>query len=373
MRGFKDNLPPTSQKFNYINQIFKEFSNKYGTELIELNYVEESNLYYRTSGEKSEICNKELFEVRKFNGKYEGWALRPEGTASCIRMIKDNNYLDERKFARFGYYGAMFRYNRPQKGRYRQFIQAGWEWLGSEHKYTDYEIILAACEILNKLNIYYTLEINTIGNIKDRQQYRTILSQYLKTTNEDPLKILDKMNDTTNIPKIQINQKDQEIFEFIIDKLKKNNINYKYNPYLVRGLDYYNGIVFEFKHQDQTILAGGRYDQLMSQLDGPYTPAIGFAMGVDRIVEILDYTYNNSNEYALISLNADDYAMKILQKLRSKNKKCTPYWGQTLSKGLKLISKYYKYVIIVGENEKANNTYILKDLETSKQETISLD
>lgn len=372
MRGFKDNIPPISYKFNYIKIIFEELSYEHSVDLIDLPLVEQANLYFRTTGEESEICNKELFEVRKYKGEFEDWVLRPEATASCVRALKESHFLEERKVCRLGYYGPMFRYNRPQKGRYRQFNQAGWEWLGSNDKYTDLELILAGCNLLETIGIEYTLEINSIGDVYDRKEYRRLLKWHLDIEG-DPFKILDKLEEFENIPRMEINERDDYNFNFICDELDKRSKNYVHNPYLVRGLDYYNGIVFEFKYEGKTILAGGRYDGLMQQLGGKSTPAIGFALGVDRVVDIFTKEYDSSKDLVLISLNENEYANKIAEKCRKMKFRVHPFWGMTLGQALKIASKEHKNVIIIGENERSQNKIIIKDLDQSKQKEIGIN
>lgn len=366
MRGFKDNLPPISYKLEFIRKTFSEFSFNYSVDLIELPIVEEADLYFRTSGEESDVCNKELFEVRKYKGDFEDWVLRPEGTASCVRAVKEASYLERNKVCRLGYYGPMFRYNRPQKGRYRQFFQGGWEWFGSNSQNTDLEILLAADDLLKSLGLKCVLEINSIGNAEDRNNYRAILRKYFDIE-KDPFKHLDKLDVFEEIPKMELNEFDHNSFEFIKEQLKVHNRDFIHNPYLVRGLDYYNGIVFEFKYQGQTILAGGRYDGLLAQLGGRSVPAIGFGLGVDRAADYIDFEPNIEKKVALINLGVSEYAFKIANDLRRNSYNVLPLWDMELAKALKFASQSHKYVVIVGEKEANSGTFILKDLETSVQ------
>lgn len=369
MRGFKDNLPPISHKLEFIRKTFSEFSFNYSVDLIELPIVEEADLYFRTSGEESDVCNKELFEVRKYKGDFEDWVLRPEGTASCVRAVKEASYLERNKLCRLGYYGPMFRYNRPQKGRYRQFFQGGWEWFGSNSQNTDLEILLAADDLLKSLGLKCVFEINSIGNAEDRNNYRAILHKYFDLE-KDPFKHLDKLDVFEEIPKMELNKFDYNSFEFIKEQLTIHNRDFIHNPYLVRGLDYYNGIVFEFKHQGQTVLAGGRYDGLMAQLGGRSIPAIGFGLGVDRAADYIDFEPNIKKKVALINLGVSEYAFKIINDLRRNSYGVLPLWDMELAKALKFASQNHKYVVIVGEKEANSGTFILKDLETSVQKEL---
>lgn len=408
MRGFKDHIPPISYKIDYIKQQFEKLSALYGCDMIDLPLVETAQLYFRTSGLKSDICNKELFEVRKYKGEFEDWVLRPEGTASCMRAIKEANFMQQQKFARFAYFGPMFRYNRPQKGRYRQFLHAGWEFVGAIGPESDAEIIIAARQFLEALQLDFTIEINSIGSAQDRLKYRQILGEYyqdmllnqtlfnqedilkadplkvdsLRTGSlkflADPLKFLDKaenINDDT--PKMELNLEDASSFEKLCDILQKNNISFVHNPFLVRGLDYYNALVFEFKVQNQTVLAGGRYDGLMEQLGGQYLPAVGFAAGVDRICDYMNYAHVNCN-IGIIPIDADEYGIEIADKLRQfhpiKNNinnqnmnieydGCVMFWNMNLKKALQEADKQgYRYVIICAAQEQSSNNFILKDL-----------
>lgn len=372
MRGFRDIFPPLSYKFEYIRKVFEKLSFKFAVDLIELPLVEQSGLYFRTSGAGSEICKKELFEVRKYKGDFEDWVLRPEATASCMRAIKELSYLNEKKICRLGYIAPMFRYNRPQKGRYRQFYQAGWEWIGSKDKYTDLEIILGACELLSELGLDYELELNSIGDFASREKYREQLRKYFKVS-EDPFKILDKLKEYKSIPEIELPGEDKATFDFVLTRLLQRGIKCAHNPYLVRGLDYYNGIVMEFKNNGQTLLAGGRYDGLSEQIGGKALPAVGFALGVDRVADILSYTKKKDTNIALISLKQDDYSYFIAEKMRDFGFSVCPLWGVDINKALKLASKGSCYAIIVGDKEKVQQTFIIKNLEKSTQKELDIN
>jgi histidyl-tRNA synthetase len=180
MRGFKDNLPPISYAIEHVRKVFAKYSMLYGCNMIDLPLVEEADLYFRTSGDASDICNKELFEVRKYKGDFKNWVLRPEGTASCMRAIHEANLMQDAKLLKFAYFDHMFRYNRPQHGRYRQFLNAGWEFVGIEGAEIDCELILGAKQFLDEFNLEYALEINSIGSCEDRKTYRNILAKHFK-------------------------------------------------------------------------------------------------------------------------------------------------------------------------------------------------
>jgi len=382
MRGFKDNIPPVSRGIDYVQRVFQLCSDKFGCDMVDLPIVEDADLYFRTSGDASDVCNKELFEVRRWKGDFEGWALRPEGTASCMRAIKEANFMQSARAARFAYFGPMFRYNRPQKGRYRQFLQAGWEFIGQKGAASDCEIILGAVEFLRTFGFDFTLEINSIGSAQDRRLYRAELAKMLSLDEgADPLKVLDKAENFDNIPKMKLNPEDAADFEklrYLLAKsgLEARGVKVVHNPYLVRGLDYYNSTVFELKAVEtgQTVLAGGRYDGLMEQIGGDFVPAVGFAAGVDRIVDHMGFVYDNK-KVALIALDSHDYALKLAAKIRSEyDFGCVVYWNLDLAKALRECDKQgYEWVVICGQNEANSGQFLVKNLRTQNQEIRKFD
>jgi histidyl-tRNA synthetase len=355
MRGFKTYLPPFSYAVERVRKEFEVLSASFGYDFIYLPVVENAELYFRTSGSESDVCNKELFEVRKYKGEFDNAVLRPEGTASCANAIKEAHYMHDNKFARFAYFAPMFRYNRPQKGRYRQFLQAGWECFGSRDILIDIEMLIAGGKLLERCGVKYVLEINSIGNTEDRQKYREILKKHFNDFEKDPLKILDKLSNIKNdIPHIQLNETDYIRFENTKSLLQSNNIEFIHNPYLVRGLDYYNSIVFEFKSDDgQTLIAGGRYDGLMHQIGGSDVAAIGFAAGVERIAERMQY-HHKHKKLVVICLDVQDYAIKKIEELRSTHD-CLLLCGLSLKKALEYVKKigFTNYIIIGSKEEKS--------------------
>lgn len=376
MRGIRDNIPPRSYGIEFIRKKFEKLSSLYGVDLIDLPIMEEASLYIRTSGEDSDICNKELFEVRRFKGEFTNWALRPEGTAGCMRAIREHNLMQQAKEWRLGYFCPMFRYNRPQSGRYRQFLQAGWEFIGNKEIECDAECIIAGANFIAEFEIDHVIEINTIGSVEDRKKYREILRKELKLEeNVDPLKILDKMEEIDeSIPKMEINSEDQKKFARLIEILENNKIDFKLNPFLIRGLDYYNATVFEIKEVGKetqgTLLAGGRYDSLMEQISGPKTPAVGFAAGVDRIANSMKFAYKNC-KVGIVALDAPDYAFKIAAKQREEGKECFIFWGDNLKKIFDQANRQeFEHIIICGKKEEETGIYIYKNFKTKKEEKI---
>lgn len=339
---------------------------------------EPASLYFRTSGAESDICNKELYEVRRYRDEFQDLVLRPEGTASCVREIIDNNLLIENKEVKFYYIGEMFRYNRPQKGRYRQHVQLGCEIFGNDSVYLDYELIEIATSLLNKLNIDYVLEVNFIGNSEDRNVYRKVLKKYFEdndiSCDKDPLKILDKLSTYGNAPCIQLNEFSQKRFEELKALLNQNNIKFRHNPYLVRGLDYYNDLVFEIKADNMSVIAGGRYNALSQQINEKFKiPALGFGAGVERLMMFSENLEEDQEKIAIIDLDDSNYTLKIAQKLRDENYICSVYWGYSLTKALNFLSKKYRYIVFAGKDEVINQTFILKDLLERVQGAMKLN
>lgn len=374
MRGFNEIAPNDSYFFEKIRKEFELTTNLYGYDFVYLNLVEEADLYFRTSGIESDVCNKELFEVRRYKDEFRNWVLRPEGTASCMRFLKETNYLNDKKEAKFAYFGPMFRYNRPQKGRYRQFFHAAWEYIGNDSIYVDLETILGACEFLDKFDMKYELQINSIGSSSDRAEYRKVLAKVFDISEGDPLKILDKAENYENIPKMQINEKSAQKFEQLCLFLKNHGINFVINPYLIRGLDYYNDLVFEFVVNNQTVLAGGRYDSLMEQIDGPKTPAVGFAAGIDRIMIHANYQHINE-KIAVIQLDETLFVFDVLKKLRKMNKNVVAFYNITnLKKILSFLAKEnYEFVAIVGKTEEEKKSVVIKNLKNFEQKDVFLE
>ncbi|WP_299229854.1 histidine--tRNA ligase, partial [Sulfurihydrogenibium sp.] len=298
IRGFQDIYGENAKKYRYIVDTFRKTFLDYNFQEIILPYVEDISLFKRSVGEATDIVQKEMYVFTDKGGR--DVALRPEGTAGCVRA-----YIEEKMYAEGGYHklfyeGAMFRYERPQAGRYRQFHQIGAEIFGVSSYLADVELISMVYKILKNLKIDFRFEINTLGDFQSRKEYISKLIEYLKNyenslcqdckrrIHENPLRVLDcKVESckeiTKDAPKIteSLPKEAIERFEKIKESLKAIGVDFIENPRLVRGLDYYTHTVFEFISQEigsqGTIAAGGRYDNLVEQLGGPPTPALGFA------------------------------------------------------------------------------------------------
>jgi len=309
VRGMNDCLPDQTDTWQGFEAIVRDWLRRYGYREIRTPILEQTGLFKRAIGEVTDIVEKEMYTfVDELNG--ESLALRPEGTASSVRAVIQHNLLyDGGK--RLWYAGPMFRHERPQKGRYRQFHQVGVEALGYAGPDVDAELIIMCADLWRSLGIAPTLQLNTLGDIESRHRHRARLiahfEAHLEVLDEDarrrlhsnPLRILDSKNPAMQelieaAPKLMDELEDEAIahFESLQALLRGNGIDFEINPRLVRGLDYYNRTVFEWV-TDQlgaqgTVCAGGRYDGLIEQLGGKPAPAAGFAMGIERLLALVE-------------------------------------------------------------------------------------
>jgi histidyl-tRNA synthetase len=308
IRGMNDILPDEAELWEQFENTIRDWLSSYGYRPIRMPLVEPTPLFARAIGAVTDIVEKEMYSFTdSLNG--ESLTLRPEGTASCVRAVLQHNLLYDGP-KRLWYHGPMFRHERPQKGRYRQFHQVGVEALGFNGPDVDAEQILMCQRLWDELNLSdVRLEINTLGNISERQEHRVALIAYLERHVEhldadgqrrlhtNPLRILDTKNPAMqeivkNAPKLidYLGADSLKHFEGLQHILKDAGIPFQINPRLVRGLDYYNLTVFEWVTDrlgaQGTICAGGRYDGLVEQLGGKMTPACGFAMGVERLLAL---------------------------------------------------------------------------------------
>ncbi|MCF1354806.1 histidine--tRNA ligase [Metamycoplasma hominis] len=390
LKGTRDIYGLEEKVLNLIENKFFKIIKNYNFKRICTPIIEDANLFIRSVGETSDIVSKEMY-LFKDNGQRD-IALRPEGTASTIRAFVENkiNNLEPTKLA---YFGPMFRYERPQKGRYRQFIQGGVELIENSTIENNFEIIKLAYDFLKSLKISnITLEINNLGSFESRNNYIEILKEYFSKYKEqlneislirlqkNVLRILDdkeeiKKDFVKNAPKLidYLSSIEKERFKNLLDLLDEFEIKYVINPYLVRGLDYYNDIVFEFVSNSDalgsqcTVLGGGRYDGMIKSFGGPDIGSIGFAFGVDRLMEIImsnidNYPELNFNETILIAyLNEDEKneIRKIAYDLRKDFQVIFPSQRQSIKSLFRLQYKLQpKYLIFKELNMKKNELKI---------------
>ena len=341
IRGMHDVLPDDSHRWQGFEATIRQLMTSYGYKEIRMPLVESTDLFCRSIGEVTDIVEKEMYTFEDRNG--DKLTLRPEGTASCVRAGIQHGLLHN-QVQRLWYNGPMFRHERPQKGRYRQFHQFGVEVYGIDTPDIDAELILISARLWKQLGLKnIRLELNTLGSNQARQDYKDILVSYLnehiELLDEDslrrlktnPLRILDSKNPAMkemleNAPSLMdhLDDESRQQFDKLRASLDATGIEYTINPRLVRGLDYYCKTVFEWITDELgaqgTICAGGRYDGLVEQLGGKSTPAIGFALGMERILALLESQQEQAAENidAYLVLLGDEFEIKGLQLAEQK-------------------------------------------------------
>ena len=405
IRGMNDYLPADTRVWQKIEATLKNILQGYGFSEIRTPIVEQTPLFRRAIGEVPDVVEKEMYTFNDRNE--ESLTLRPENTAGCVRAGIEHGLLYNQE-QRLWYLGPMFRYERPQKGRYRQFHQLGAEVFGLAGPDIDAEVILMTARWWRALGIseHVTLELNSIGSLDARANYRdalvAFLEQHKDKLDEDckrrmysnPLRVLDSKNQDiqallNDAPALfdYLDAESREHFEGLCKLLDNAGIQYRVNQRLVRGLDYYNRTVFEWVTtalgSQGTVCAGGRYDGLVEQLGGRATPAVGFAMGMERMVLLVqevnpEFTADTSvaDVYlASFGENSQQAALLIAEKVRDELptlRLMTNHGGGNFKKQLARADKQgAKIALILGEDEINNSQVTLKDLRTGEQETIS--
>ena len=398
VRGTHDHLPEDMYKYKDIITKAEYMSALYGFKPMATPIFEFSSVFKKTLGESSDIVTKEMYT---FNDKgNEEITLRPEGTAGIVRAIISNGLAHEMPFKAF-YNGPMFRYERPQKGRLRQFHQIGIELLGTNSEQADIEVIACANNLIKSLNIdkSSTLNINSLGNIAERKIYIAELLVYLNDFKnklsidsknrfeKNPLRILDSKSEEDieiikNAPKLinYLEAESKDNFNKVLEGLTSLDIPYKINHKLVRGLDYYNNTTFEFitdrLGSQSAILAGGRYDNLMKQMGGSDIPGIGWAAGIERLALLATIKEDQKKKISIIPIGIENniLCMKLANELINKNISIDMGYSGNLKKRLKQANKVSAhYAVIIGNEEVENNNAIIRNLETGSQDNIKLD
>lgn len=342
VRGMQDLLPRQKEIFRFIEDRVRDVLCSYGYQEIGLPVIESTKLFSRLVGEATDIVEKEMYTFPDRNG--ESLTLRPEGTAGAVRLAQENG-LTFNQVQRLWYAGPMFRYERPQKGRYRQFEQIGAECFGMPGPDIDVELMLMTRRMWELLEISkdLRLEINSLGTAASRAEYRIALKEYfdgvkdeldedsLKKLESNPLRILDsKVEKTKDLlqgaPLLSeyLDSDSVEHFDKLRRMLDKQQLHYSVNPYIVRGLDYYNKTVFEWITDSLgaqgTVCGGGRYDGLVEQIGGKGTPGVGFAMGLDRLVLMLEPVFESSIQadvyIAAVGDGAREIALELAEDIR---------------------------------------------------------
>ncbi len=395
LRGVEDLIPPESLKYERVVDTFKEVVERAGFSEVILPIFEEARLFTRSVGESSDIVNKEMYVFEDKGGRVV--ALRPEGTASAVRAYVEHGVYAKEPFTKWFYVGPMFRFERPQAGRKRQFFQAGAEVFGFSQPGADAELIKVADTVLKELSVEAVLEINSIGCRECRPAYREALIDFLKSKldslcpdcvrrfEKNPLRVLDCKNESCQMvvsqaPKITdyLCSECREHYQKVKEYLNLLKVEFKENPFLVRGLDYYTRTVFEFKSSQlgaqSTVLAGGRYDYLVEEIGGPQVPALGFAMGIDRVMLLIPELEVERRGVFVVTRGEEAYrrGLEVVSFLRSKGIRAEIDHRQGSFKAqMKAADRLkVKFAVIIGQDEVEGEFYSLKELSTGKQERV---
>jgi len=398
IRGMHDILPDKTPLWQMLEKTMSAVCQQYGYSEIRMPLVESTDLFCRSIGEVTDIVEKEMYTFDDRNG--DSLSLRPEGTASCVRAGLEHG-LFYNQIQRLWYQGPMFRHERPQKGRYRQFHQIGIECFGMSGAEIEAEVILMSYRLWKNLGLAteLTLEINTLGTSEERAAYKGILVEYFKQHSEqldddstrrlksNPLRILDSKNPAMQVlieaaPRLIDSLGDESVqhFKKLQGYLTDAGVSFKHNPRLVRGLDYYSHTVFEWTTTSLgaqgTVCAGGRYDGLIDQLGGKQTPAVGLAMGVERLVLLLEqHEWSKASPLAYIVYQGEQArkeAIQLAERLRDQ----LPEQGIILHCGEGSLKSQFKkadktgakLALILGEAEVDENKVSIKFLRDRQEQ-----
>jgi len=403
-RGTFDILPEVSYKWQFLQDSFRKMATCFGYQEITTPVFEVAELFERSSGESSDVVQKEMYRFQDKKGRE--FALRPEGTAPVVRSFIENHLDKLASRTKLFYLGPMFRYDRPQAGRYRQFYQYGIEFIGSNNPFYDAEVIAIAFLWLNSLGLKnLRLEINSVGCPECSAVYDNVLQEYyrhylpklcpdcVKRLATNPRRLLDckvpsciEFRKKAPSPMDYLDEPCRQHFAAVCNYLQAMNITYTVNPGIVRGLDYYTNTAFEIIYEglgaQNSLVGGGRYNGLIEQIGGKSIPAIGFAGGFERLLLALE------NEHIELGLppKPDAYFVCVGENTRMQ---ILPYLNTLRTKGLFIDydpdknsfkaqlkaadASGAKYAIIIGENELAANTVNLKNMQTGEQITIPMD
>ncbi|WP_337026971.1 histidine--tRNA ligase [Pantoea eucalypti] len=403
IRGMNDYLPADTALWQRIEGVLKQTLASYGYSEIRLPLVEQTPLFKRAIGEVTDVVEKEMYTFDDRNG--ESLTLRPEGTAGCVRAGIEHGLLYNQE-QRLWYMGPMFRYERPQKGRYRQFYQIGVEVFGLQGPDIDAELIMLNARWWKALGIseHVRLELNSIGSLEARAHYRdalvAFLEQHKEVLDEDckrrmysnPMRVLDSKNPDVqhllnDAPQLgdYLDDESREHFSGLCALLDDAGISYTVNQRLVRGLDYYNRTVIEWVTDSLgsqgTVCGGGRYDGLVEQLGGRATPAVGFAMGMERLVLLVQAVNpefeptSNVDVYVIASgQGVQSAAMQLAEKLRDEApglRLMTNFGGGNFKKQFARADKWgARVALVLGEDEVKAGQVVIKDLRRGEQQTL---
>ena len=401
-----DILPDQTPDWQYLEGVFRELMQSYGYQEIRMPIVESTALFKRSIGEVTDIVEKEMYTFEDRNG--DSLTLRPEGTACCVRAALQHGMLHNQT-QRLWYTGPMFRHERPQKGRYRQFHQFGVETFGFTGPDIDAELILMTQRLWQSLGMSddVVLELNSLGSAEARKQYRDVLVEYFtahkdeldedsqRRLHSNPLRILDSKNPAMqalndNAPQLMehLDDESRQDFTMLCKLLDASGVKYKINPRLVRGLDYYSKTVFEWVTDrlgaQGTVCAGGRFDGLVQQLGGRPTPAMGFALGIERLIELIEVPQQVSDQrhphvyLVLAGEQAQTKGLPLAESWRSGvpglRLQVNCGTGSLKSQMKKADKSGAKMAFIIGDDELEKNALSIKFLREKKdQQQVAFD
>ena len=405
-KGTYDIYGKRSLMMNYLKEVFSNLIDKYNASYFETPMFESSKLFHRGVGETTDIVSKETYDFKDRGDR--NMTLRPEGTAGIVRSFIENKLYAESLPLKAWYMGPMFRYERPQAGRYREFYQIGFECFGTYDPMMDAEVISIVYNFFNLLGLKgVKVNINTLGDKESREMYHKALMDYFKPyLNElcddcnrrfekNPLRILDCKVDADKefmkcAPRMTdyLNEVSKEHFSLVKNYLDAMNIDYEVNSNIVRGLDYYTHTVFEVVADikdfgSQNVLAGGgRYNNLVENIGGPSVPGVGFAIGVERLLLALEYEGLDKIEFNPVDVyifgaseNEKEYIMKLANDLRGNGFKIdVDYESKSFKNNFKRADKLNsKFVIIIGEEEVKTKVLTVKNNKTKEEYKVSID
>ena len=403
-RGTKDILPDTVGQWTYVEEKIRDLCARYGYKEIRTPMFEHTELFHRGIGEGTDVVDKEMYTFTDRGDR--SITLRPENTASAVRAYLQNKLYGDSSLTKLFYIGSMFRYDRPQAGRMREFHQFGVEALGESNPAVDAEIIMLAMDLLGGLGLKdLKLSLNSVGCPKCRPVYRKVLQDFFRDKLEDlcddckdrfersPLRILDCKADAdkpymADAPKITdcLCEECQEHFHKVQHFLSEAGVEFELDARLVRGLDYYTKTAFEIKYPplgaQSAVAGGGRYDGLIEEIGGNPTPAVGFATGLERVLLALEKQnllpeMDTQTDAFVVALGdvAQGAAFKLLTKLRQAGLKAgMDYAGRSMKAQMKQANKANaRFALIIGEDEVKEACVQLKDMEKSEQQKVSFD
>jgi histidyl-tRNA synthetase len=398
IKGVKDILPVDMPAWQHLESTARRIFEDYGFTEIRIPIFEYTELFARSIGTSTDIVEKEMYTFDDRDGRKI--TLRPEGTAGVVRAFVEHKMYADTQLSKLYYLGPMFRHERPQKGRYRQFYQIGVEALGIDHPHVDIEVLAMLHALFQKLGIIgLTLQINSLGDAACRQTYRDALKQYLagklsslcadcqRRYETNPLRVLDCKADADKFGDSPVMLDYlcgpcKVHFETVEAGLQKLGIPFEVNTRLVRGLDYYTRTTFELVMghigAQNTVAAGGRYDGLVQDIGGPATPGIGFALGVERAISLMKTPDTSSSKTALfiaaLGPDAVALALPLVHGLKSSGIRTdTDYTGSSLKSQMKKADKSgATYTLIIGEEEIKTGNAVIRNMQTKEQSEISL-